>query len=133
MQKQITVQTSSKKELVDITKEVEGIVKKSGIKEGICNVFVHHATAAIVINENADPDIQKDLLELLEKLIPEGRWRHDKMDNNAAAHLKSSVIGPERTIPISQSRLNLGQWQDIFLCEFDGPRERNITVTIIRD
>ncbi|MBW2972634.1 secondary thiamine-phosphate synthase enzyme YjbQ, partial [Candidatus Woesearchaeota archaeon] len=100
-------------------------------KDGLCNVYVPHATAAIAINENADPNITLDIIEALDKMVREGGWRHDSIDNNAAAHIKAAIIGPSETVPIENGRLQLGRWQDIFLCCFDGPRKRRIIVTAI--
>ncbi|MBD3313308.1 YjbQ family protein [Candidatus Woesearchaeota archaeon] len=133
MQKRISISTSAKYELVDITGKVKEVVAHSGIKRGICSIYVPHATAAITINENADPNVKKDILNALEKLVPEGRWLHDKVDNNAAAHIKASIIGPSESIPIEGSELMLGTWQDIFLCDFDGPKNRNIILTMLED
>ena len=104
--------------------EVEEIVAKSGVKAGICLVYATHATGAIMINENADPNIGEDFLDALEKLIPQGIWRHDSIDNNGAAHIKAGIIGPSETIPIKDGRLIMGRWQDIFFIDFDGPRSR---------
>ncbi|HDI03102.1 MAG TPA: YjbQ family protein [Candidatus Pacearchaeota archaeon] len=128
----LKVKTRKRKEVVDITADVERIVSKSNVKEGICFLFVPHATAALTINESADPNIKTDFLESLEKLIPDGIWRHDRIDNNGAAHLKSAIIKPDLMIPIKDSRLLLGTWQAIMLCEFDGPRERKIYVSFLK-
>lgn len=128
---EFTVSTSKKQQLIDITQQIEEAVKKSGVKEGLCNVYVQHATAAITINENADPNITLDILDALDKMVKEGGWRHDRIDNNAAAHIKAAIIGPSETIPIKDGKMQLGTWQDLFLCCFDGPRERKIKVTVI--
>ena len=128
----LKVKTRKRKEVVDITADVERIVSKSNVKEGICFLFVPHATAALTINESADPNIKTDFLESLEKLIPDGIWRHDRIDNNGAAHLKSAIIKPDLMIPIKDSGLLLGTWQAIMLCEFDGPRERKIYVSFLK-
>ncbi|MBU0461490.1 MAG: secondary thiamine-phosphate synthase enzyme YjbQ [Nanoarchaeota archaeon] len=114
-----------------MTKEVEHAVAKSGIKKGLCSLFVPHATAAITINENADPNVGIDILEALKRIAPKGAWKHDAIDRNGDSHIKSSIIGASQTIPIREGRLCLGQWQDIFLCEFDGPRKRKVIITII--
>jgi len=128
---EITVSSKNKYELIDITKQVESIVMKSGVKQGLCNVYVPHATGAITINENADPNIKDDITDALNKLIKEGGWRHDRIDNNAAAHIKASIVGPSETIPINNNELVLGTWQNIFFCDFDGPRDRRrIFVTV---
>ena len=101
-------------------------------KVGLLHLFTQHTSASLTINENADPNIGKDIISALNKTIIEhDGWLHDKMDNNAAAHIKSAIIGPSETIPIKDSELLLGTWQDVFLCEFDGPKNRNIIITII--
>ena len=128
----ITVKTTKKNELIDITSKIQDIVVKSKIKEGICNVFTTHATAALIINENADPNICLDTINALDKLIPEGIWKHDRIDGNAAAHIKAAIIGCDKTIPVKDNRLFLGTWQGIMLAEWDGPRERKIVVNIIK-
>ena len=133
MQEAISISTSKRQELIDITSTVEAIVKKSKVKEGLCTVFAMHATAAIIINENADPNIGLDLIDSLNELIPKGKWRHDKLDGNADAHIKSSILGPSETIPIKDSQLQLGTWQSPMLVELDGPRNRKIIVSIIGD
>jgi len=130
MRKEITLQTSQKQEIIDITKNVQKVIDQSKISEGICYVYVRHATAAIIINESWDPNIQTDTLDLLNQLIPKGKWLHDKVDGNADAHLKASLLGPGEFIPIKNKKLYLGRWQAIMLCDFDGPRERNIVIDI---
>ncbi len=128
----ITIQSTKKDQLVDITKNIKELVKLSGIKSGVCYMYVPHATAALTINENADPNILTDMTDCLDRLIPSGMWRHDALDQNASAHIKSSIIGPSQTVPVHEGKLHLGTWQNIFLCEFDGPRaERKIVVQII--
>ncbi|MBW2996969.1 secondary thiamine-phosphate synthase enzyme YjbQ [Candidatus Woesearchaeota archaeon] len=129
---EFTVSTSKSQQLVDITHKVEEAVKKSGLKDGLCNVYVPHATAAIAINENADPNITLDIVDALNEMVREGGWRHDRIDNNAAAHIKAAIIGPSETIPVKDGELQLGTWQDVFLCCFDGPRKRRIIVTVIK-
>lgn len=130
MNKAITVSTKKKEEIVDITRQVKEIVSKSKVKEGACTIFTRHATAAIIVNENWDPALRNDLLNLLAKLVPEGVWEHDKVDDNGAAHLKAILLGPSKTIPVRNGELLLGRWQGIALAEFDGPREREIIVQI---
>lgn len=132
MQKEIGFSTKKKYELVDISKELEKAVSESGVKEGICSVYVPHSTCAIMINENYDPNICDDILDALNNIIPEGKWRHDRIDNNGAAHIKASIVGPSETIPIKNGKLLLGTWQSPMICEFDGPRDRRkliITIT----
>ena len=134
MQEEFYLSTKNKQELIDITGKVISMVKKSKIKDGLCNVFTMHATAAIVINENYDPNICLDLLDSLNKLIPSGIWRHDKIDGNADSHIKAAIFGPQETIPIKNSELQLGRWQSLMFTELDGPRDdRKIIVTILGD
>ena len=134
MQDEIILSTSKKQELIDITSKINSIIKKSKIRNGICNVFAAHATAAIVINENYDPNICLDLLDALNKLVPAGIWRHDRIDGNADSHIKSAILGPSETIPIKDGELDLGRWQSCMFAELDGPRhDRKITITIIGD
>lgn len=127
---EFTVSTSKSQELVDITNQVKKIVKESKIKEGICNVYVPHATCGVLINENYDPNVMEDIIECLAKVVPEGKWRHDRVDNNGASHIKSAIIGPSEAIPIKDGELLLGTWQDIMLADFDGPKQRRVIVTI---
>ena len=129
---EITISTSKKQQIIDITDKVKAVIKNSKIKNGICQVYTPHATAAIIINENYDPNVCTDILNALNKLIPQGIWLHDQVDNNAAAHIKSSIIGPSELIPVKNSELQLGKWQDIMLCDFDGPRKRKIYIQIIK-
>lgn len=133
MQEIITVSTSKSQEMVDVTGQVSSIVKKSDVREGICNVYVMHATAAIVVNENADPNICLDTIDALNKLVAKGIWRHDKLDGNADAHIKATILGPSETIPVKGRQLQLGTWQAISLFELDGPRKRSIAVTVLGD
>lgn len=132
MQEILRLSTHRKTELIDISLQVKQVVEKSDIECGMVNVYVQGATAAVMIQENWDYSVQEDMLSLLTKLIPEGVWRHDQQDQNGAAHLKSGLIGPSQTIPVIGGRLGLSTWQNIFLCEFDGPRElRTLVVTVI--
>lgn len=126
---EISVKTSKKYEVIDITKEVENLVKN--VKEGIAVVYTTHATASLIINENADPNVNVDILDALNKLIPEGKWLHDRIDNNAAAHIKSAIIGCSKTIPIKDGKLMLGTWQSCMFVELDGPRTRKVIVSVI--
>ena len=129
MQRELTFRSSQRYEAIDLTADVARVVAEAGIDEGLCSVYVPHATAAIVINENDDPNLCTDLLEALDKLIPEGVWRHDRIDRNGAAHLKSAILGPGETIPVRGGRLLLGTWQAIMLIDLDGPRQRRVIVT----
>ena len=134
MQHEFTISTKKKQELIDITDKVNSIIAKSKAKEGLCNIFTAHATAAIIINENYDPSICTDMLNALSKLIPSGIWLHDRIDGNADAHIKSAILGPQETIPIKNGELQLGKWQALQFCELDGPRsDRKIIVTILGD
>lgn len=129
----LSYQTKEKYATINITRDLKNLIKKENIKSGLCIVYVAHATASIVINENYDPNIQIDLHNALKELIKEGNWLHDQVDGNAAAHIKASILGPSETLIISNSQLVLGQWQDIMLLDFDGPRQRNVFVTVIKD
>jgi secondary thiamine-phosphate synthase enzyme len=130
MQEAIHTRTREKFEVVDITPRVAEAVTRAGIQEGICTVFVRHATAAVIINENADAGFRLDIVAALTKLFPEGVWEHDKVDDNGAAHLKAALLGPSESIPVRNGRLLLGLWQGIALVECDGPRDREIVVDV---
>jgi len=127
------LETAAHQQVIDITREVQRVVAESGVRDGLCTVFTPHATAAITINENDDPNIGADFQSALAKLVIEhDGWLHDRVDDNAAAHIKSALVGPSETIPIEGGRLALGRWQNVFFCEFDGPRKhRGIVVTVI--
>ncbi|MDQ5985296.1 MAG: hypothetical protein CSYNP_01004 [Syntrophus sp. SKADARSKE-3] len=125
-----TVKTSSQCEMIDITKRISDILRKEGTMEGICQVFVPHTTAAVTINENADPDVPRDILMILDRVVPlRGGYRH--MEGNSAAHAKASLIGASETVFIENGHLVLGTWQSVFFCEFDGPRTRQVIVKIL--
>jgi len=126
----ITIRTTRREEMVEITSEVGSIVRKSKVSNGICVVFVPHTTASITINENADPSVKKDIINYLSKLIPEG-LNYSHLEGNADAHIKSSIMGQSRTIIIENGKLVLGTWQGIFFVEFDGPRTREVYVEVI--
>lgn len=131
---EIHVSTSNHSEMVDISDQVKEIVSKSQITSGLCNIFVPHATGAITINENADPNVPDDILTVLDKIVPRGAgYRHDRIDGNAHSHIKASIVGSSQTIPIIDGKLALGTWQDIFFCDFDGPRtRRKVIVTLMK-
>lgn len=132
MQNTISVKTNKREELIDITDQVKDIVNNSGIKTGLCSVYVQGATAAIMIQENWDKSVQNDVVNFLRKIIPNGVWEHDNIDGNGDAHIKAGIVGPGESIPIINGNLGLSTWQNIFLCEFDGPRSsRNCVITII--
>jgi secondary thiamine-phosphate synthase enzyme len=130
MQRSIRLRSRKKFEVVDLTREVAAVVAEARVDEGICTVFVRHATAAIIINEDADPGFRMDVVAALDKLFPEGVWEHDKVDDNGAAHLKAAFLGPSETVPVRQGQLLLGTWQGIALVECDGPREREVIVDV---
>ena len=127
---ELKVRTSKKYEVIDLTQQITEAVRAAHINEGLCNVYVPHATAAIIINENDDQQIGLDLLDALDKLILEGVWRHDQIDSNGAAHLKAAILGPGETIPVQNGQLALGTWQAVMLVELDGPRDRKVLVTV---
>lgn len=130
MQETLRIRTRRKFEVVDLTPGVVGVVERARVREGVCTVFVRHATAAILINENADAGVRADIVSALDKLFPEGVWEHDRVDNNGAAHLKAAFLGPSESIPVRDGRLLLGTWQGIALVECDGPRDREIIVDV---
>jgi secondary thiamine-phosphate synthase enzyme len=134
MQKIITLSTDRRNGLYDITSQVVSLIKTSKVHTGIASVYARGSTCAIMIQENWDQSIQNDVVTLLNRMVPEGIWEHDHQDNNGDAHLKAGLIGPSETIPIIENTPGLSTWQNIFFCEFDGPRERReIVVTIIED
>ncbi len=130
MQETLRLRTRRKFEVVDLTPGVAAVVERSRLAEGVCTVFVRHATAAIVINENADAGVRADIVAALDKLFPEGVWEHDRVDDNGAAHLKAAFLGPSESVPVRDGRLLLGTWQGIALVECDGPRDREIIVDV---
>ena len=131
MQKILTVGTDAQEGLFDITEAVKEVVKRSNIIRGTASIYVQGNTAGILIQEHWDNSVSRDIVTLLERLVPKGIWEHDRHNGNGDAHLKATLIGPEKTIPVINGLLGLSTWQNIFLCEFDGPREfRNVVVTI---
>ncbi len=124
------VKTHGRSEMIDITSLVQQAVDKAGVKEGTVTVWVPHTTAGVTINENADPDVVRDVLEALDRAVPwrQDFYRHD--EGNSAAHVKSSLVGCSTTIPVADGRLALGTWQAVYFCEFDGPRTRKVVVTV---
>jgi secondary thiamine-phosphate synthase enzyme len=124
------VPTQSRVQFVNITARVQDALREEGIRDGLCHVFVPHTTAGVTINENADPDVTRDVLAILGKLVPQlGDYRH--IEGNSDAHAKASLMGFCVTVPVAEGRLVLGTWQAIYLCEFDGPRDRHCIVTAI--
>lgn len=128
--KTISVTSSNREEMLDITSEAERVLREAGAAEGICVLFTQHTTCGLTINENADPDVQRDMLGFLTRLIPqyEPNFRH--FEHNSDAHIKSSLVGSSVTVPFSDGGLMLGRWQGIYLCEFDGPRTRRVIMKI---
>mgnify|MGYP001820368270 CR=1 FL=1 len=134
MRAAIVTGTSKREELIDITTQVSAVVQRSGVSNGLVNVYAQGATAAVMIQENWDESVQTDVVHLLQQLIPKGVWLHDQQDGNGDSHLKSGLVGPSETIPLINGELGLSRWQNVFLCEFDGPREeRTVIVTVISD
>jgi len=128
----LSVKTSARTELIDITSKIAELVKKSGVTEGRCMLYVPHTTAAVTINESADPSVKSDILKVLNQIIPwEENYRH--LEGNSPAHIKSTLVGSSELIAIENRRLILGTWQGIFFCEFDGPRTRKVDVRIIEE
>lgn len=127
-----TVKTEGATASFEITDEVRRIVRESGVVRGLCHVMALHSTAAVVVNENADPNIGADLRDALDRAVPRrAGWRHDEIDGNAAAHIKGAILGPSETLPVEDGDLSLGAWQTILFIEFDGPRERRVSVQVI--
>jgi len=129
---ELTVRTHNRIDLVDITAQIQKFIRDHKVESGLLVLFVPHTTAAITVNENADPSVQRDILAELNRLIPlTGSYQHT--EGNSAAHIKSTVIGPSQTFIIEGGQLALGTWQGLFFCEFDGPRTRKVWIKIIRD
>ncbi len=134
MHETITLRTTQREELIDITESVRAILQESRMRNGLVNVYAQGATAAMMVQENWDDSVQLDVVNLLRKVIPPGVWLHDAQDGNGDAHLKAGLVGPSETIPVIDGKLGLSRWQNIFFCEFDGPRsERRVVCTLISD
>ncbi len=134
MRETILIKSTRREELIDITESVRAILERSSIQNGIMHVYAQGATAALMVQENWDESVQLDVVTLLRKLIPPGVWLHDAQDGNGDSHLKAGLVGPSETIPIIDGQLGLSRWQNIFFCEFDGPRtERRVICTLIDD
>ncbi len=130
MVKKISISTHSQIEFLNVTSYVEKIVQESGVKEGVCYLFVPHTTAGITINEGADPSVREDIINQLNKIVPlKGNYLH--LEGNSPAHIKASLIGSSEIIFIEEGQLVLGTWQSLYLCEFDGPRTRKILIKIV--
>lgn len=134
MRETITIETLERETLVDITEQVKRVISSTGVTDGVVTVYAQGATAAVMIQENWDESVQTDVINFLRKIVPKGVWLHDKQDGNGDSHLKAGLIGPSETIPVIDGQLGLSTWQNIFFCEFDGPRsERHIVCTVIKD
>ena len=129
----IMLRSREREDLVEFTGEVSDIVSESAVREGVCVLFVRHTTAGLTVNENADPDVPRDILHHLRALIPQHGAGFRHAEENSDAHLKASLVGPSLTIPFSEGELLLGRWQGIFLCEFDGPRSREVVMKVMSD
>ena len=128
------VETTAPKQSHDITERVRELVRSAGLTSGLCHVMVLHSTAAIVVNETDDANIGTDILRALDRAVPDhAGWLHDRIDDNAHSHIKATLLGPSETLPVSGGDLVLGTWQRLILMEFDGPRKRRVSVTILRD
>lgn len=129
MVRYINVKSRARTEFIDITEKIQEVLRETGISSGVCDIFVPHTTAAVTVNEGADPTVQRDIQAFLNKMVPfEGDYHH--REGNSAAHIKTSLIGVSQTILIDEGRLVLGTWQSIFFCEFDGPRHRRVALKI---
>ncbi len=134
MRELIRLDSGRREELIDITAQVRRIVERSGVQSGIAALFVQGSTGALMIQENWDDSVPTDVVNLLRQLMPRGVWLHDRQDGNGDAHLKAGLVGPSEAIPIIDGQLALGRWQNVFFCEFDGPRQgRPIVCTILSD
>ena len=132
--KSIEIKTTRREELIDITEQIKTVVKAEGIKNGLVNVYAQGATGAIMIQENWDESVQTDVVNFLRKVIPKGVWLHDQQDGNGDSHLKAGLVGPSESIPVINGELGLSTWQNIFFCEFDGPRtNRKIICTCLSE
>jgi secondary thiamine-phosphate synthase enzyme len=130
----IHLSSQRREELIDITARVAAVVENSGVRQGLVAVYAQGATAALMIQENWDESVQTDVINLLGKLIPRGVWLHDQQDGNGDSHLKAGLVGPSETVPIIDGQLGLSRWQNLFFCEFDGPRrDRRVICTVLAD
>jgi secondary thiamine-phosphate synthase enzyme len=127
----IRVRSREREQLVEITEEVRRRLEESGGREGVCVLFVRHTTAGLTVNENADPDVAHDMLQHLRKLVPQHGAGFRHAEENSDAHIKATLTGASVTVPFHDGRLLLGRWQGIFLCEFDGPREREVVMQVM--
>jgi secondary thiamine-phosphate synthase enzyme len=127
----ITIKTSRREEMIDITLDVEKVLTDSGAKDGVIVAFSQHTTCGLTVNENADPDVQRDMLHCLRTLVPQRGMGFRHGEENSDAHIKTTLVGTSVTVPVKDGKLQLGRWQGIFLCEFDGARERKVVVKIV--
>lgn len=127
----IDIRSSKRKEMIDITESISSVVERSGIKSGICFIFVPHTTCGITINENADPSVKHDILSFLCKTVPEDS-KYTHTEGNSDAHIQATIVGQTLSLIIENDKIQIGTWQGIFLCEFDGPRTRSIWIKIIK-
>src|SRR5512139_2997624 len=126
----VNIRSKAKTEFIDITDEVQKIIRESGVRTGICHLYVPHTTAAVTINEGADPSVKRDILATLNRVIPfDGDYHH--VEGNSAAHIKSTLVGVNETLLIEEGKLVLGTWQSVYFCEFDGPRHRRVLVRVM--
>ncbi|HWT02970.1 MAG TPA: secondary thiamine-phosphate synthase enzyme YjbQ [Pyrinomonadaceae bacterium] len=129
----LSVRSREREQMVEITDEIRRKLAESGARDGVCFLYVQHTTAGLTVNENADPDVQRDMLHALRTLIPQHGMDFRHGEENSDAHIKASIVGPSATIPFHDGRLLLGRWQGIFLCEFDGPRERRVIMKLMKE
>lgn len=132
MLRYINVRSSQRSEFIDITEKINDVIKEAGILSGICYVYIPHTTAAVTINEGADPSVHRDIQNALTRLVPQ-EMNYSHREGNADAHIKSSIIGTSQLVIIDEGRLVLGTWQAVYFCEFDGPRHRRVTLKLIAD
>jgi len=128
----VNVRSGQRSEFIDITEKINQVIKDEGIVSGICYVYVPHTTAAVTVNEGADPSVQRDILNALTRLVPH-EMNYSHREGNADAHVKSSIIGTSQLVMVDEGRLVLGTWQAVYFCEFDGPRHRRVTLKLVPD
>lgn len=130
LSQRLSIRTDGRTDFVDITAQVSAVVAESGVGSGLCHVYVPHTTAGVTINENADPSVQRDIIKVLDRAVPwEGGYAH--AEGNSAAHVKASLLGATAIIPIEEGQMQLGTWQGVYLCDFDGPRTRKVLVKVV--
>jgi secondary thiamine-phosphate synthase enzyme len=134
MREIIHLDSTAREQLIDITAQVRAVAERSGVRDGLVALYCQGSTGAVMIQENWDASVPTDVVNLLRQLIPPGVWLHDRQDDNGDAHLKAGLVGPSQTIPLVDGALALGRWQNVFFCEFDGPRQgRSIVCTVLAD